>query len=58
MWILTGIIGDNDAPEIWNLMAGVPAKRVRAVGPDLSQNEIERIAACYLKYAGWFKEEP
>jgi len=40
-----------------SLMAGVPAKRVRDVGPELSQNEIERIAANYLKYAGWFKEE-
>lgn len=40
-----------------SLMAGVPAKRVRDVGPELSKNEIERIAANYLKYAGWFKEE-
>jgi carbonic anhydrase/acetyltransferase-like protein (isoleucine patch superfamily) len=44
--------------EPGSLMAGVPARRVRAVGDDLSRNEIERIAANYLKYASWFKEQP
>ncbi len=38
-----------------SLMAGVPAKRVRDVGPDLSANEIERIARNYLMYAGWYR---
>ncbi|MCB0794740.1 MAG: gamma carbonic anhydrase family protein [Flavobacteriales bacterium] len=38
-----------------SLMAGVPAKRVREVGEDLSRNEIERIAANYLKYASWYR---
>ncbi|MCB9171178.1 MAG: gamma carbonic anhydrase family protein [Flavobacteriales bacterium] len=37
-----------------SLMAGVPAKRVREVGEDLSVNEIERIARNYLTYAGWY----
>ncbi|MCB0791670.1 MAG: gamma carbonic anhydrase family protein [Flavobacteriales bacterium] len=37
-----------------SLMIGVPAKRVREVGEDLSVNEIERIARNYLKYAGWY----
>jgi len=40
-----------------SLMAGVPAKRVRDVGADLSTNEIERIAANYLKYASWYRED-
>ena len=51
------VVLQNTIVEPGSLMAGVPAKRVRAVGADLSQNEIERIAANYLKYAGWFKEE-
>ncbi len=51
------VVLQNTIVEPGSLMAGVPAKRVRAVGPDLSQNEIERIAANYLKYAGWFKED-
>ncbi len=51
------VVLQNTIVEPGSLMAGVPAKRVRAVGADLSQNEIERIAANYLKYAGWFKED-
>jgi carbonic anhydrase/acetyltransferase-like protein (isoleucine patch superfamily) len=39
-----------------SLMAGVPAKRIRDVGVDLSTNEIERIAKNYLMYSGWFKQ--
>ena len=39
-----------------SLMAGVPARRIREVGEDLSKNEIERIARNYLMYAGWFKQ--
>ncbi len=39
-----------------SLMAGVPARRIREVGADLSVNEIERIARNYLLYADWFKQ--
>jgi carbonic anhydrase/acetyltransferase-like protein (isoleucine patch superfamily) len=42
--------------EPGSLMAGVPAKRIGPVSADLSANEIERIAANYLMYAGWYKE--
>lgn len=42
--------------EPGSLVTGVPGKRVREVGEDLSKNEIERIAANYLKYAGWYKK--
>ncbi|MDX9751058.1 MAG: gamma carbonic anhydrase family protein [Flavobacteriales bacterium] len=52
------VVLQNTIVEPGSLMAGVPARRIRAVGEDLSRNEIERIAANYLKYAGWFKEEP
>lgn len=39
-----------------SLMAGIPARRIREVGADLSVNEIERIARNYLLYADWFKQ--
>lgn len=52
------VVLQNTIVEPGSLMAGVPARRVRAVGDDLSRNEIERIAANYLKYASWFKEQP
>lgn len=50
------VVLQNTVVEPGSLVAGVPGKRIRAVGADLSQNEIERIAANYLKYASWFKE--
>jgi carbonic anhydrase/acetyltransferase-like protein (isoleucine patch superfamily) len=50
------VVLQNTVVPPGSLMAGVPAKRVRDVGPELSKNEIERIAGNYLKYAGWFKE--
>lgn len=42
--------------EPGSLMAGVPARRIGPVSADLSANEIERIAANYLKYASWYRE--
>jgi len=50
------VVLQNTVVEPGSLMAGVPAKRIRDVGEDLGKNEIERVAANYLKYAGWYKE--
>ena len=49
------VLEGTDVPP-GSLMAGVPARRIRDVGEDLSKNEIERIARNYLMYAGWFKQ--
>lgn len=49
------VLEGTDVPP-GSLMAGVPARRIREVGEDLSKNEIERIAKNYRMYAGWFKE--
>ena len=37
------------------IYAGMPAKKIRDISPELSQGEIQRIAAAYVKYASWFK---
>lgn len=50
------VVLQNTVVPPGSLMAGVPARRVREVGEDLSRNEIERIAANYRLYASWFKE--
>jgi carbonic anhydrase/acetyltransferase-like protein (isoleucine patch superfamily) len=42
------------AGSIW---AGVPAKKVKDISPELFEGEVMRIANNYLKYSGWFKEE-
>ena len=45
--------GTEVAPgTIW---AGVPAKKVKEVSPELMTGEIERIAGNYVMYSGWFK---
>jgi carbonic anhydrase/acetyltransferase-like protein (isoleucine patch superfamily) len=39
--------------EIW---AGVPAKKVKDISPELFEGEVMRIANNYVKYSSWFKE--
>ena len=38
-----------------SIYAGVPAKKVKEVSPELFKGEIERIANNYLMYSSWFK---
>ena len=40
-----------------SVFAGVPAKKVKDLSPELFGGEVERIARNYLMYAGWFKTE-
>ncbi|MBL1281384.1 MAG: gamma carbonic anhydrase family protein [Fluviicola sp.] len=43
--------------ESWSVYAGVPAKKVKTLSPELFNGEVQRIADNYVTYAGWFKEE-
>jgi carbonic anhydrase/acetyltransferase-like protein (isoleucine patch superfamily) len=38
-----------------SIFAGVPAKKVKEVSPELLKGEVERIAHNYLHYSSWFK---
>ncbi len=38
--------------EVW---AGIPAKKVKDISPELQEGEIKRIAQNYIKYSSWFK---
>lgn len=38
------------------IYAGVPAKKVKDISQELISGEIDRIAANYVMYSGWFKE--
>ena len=40
-----------------SIYAGVPAKRIKSIGKDLLEGEINRIANSYTEYAKWFKDE-
>lgn len=47
------VLEDTDvAPG--SIMAGVPAKRVKSVSPELLSGEIDRIANNYVMYSSWF----
>lgn len=50
------VVTQGTVVEPGSLMAGVPAKRIGAVGAALTEGEIERIARNYGVYASWFKE--
>ena len=39
-----------------SIFAGMPAKKIKDISPELSRGEIDRIANNYVKYASWFKE--
>ena len=42
--------------ESGSVYAGIPAKKVKDVSPELVEGEINRIANNYVKYSGWYKE--
>lgn len=41
--------------ESWSIYAGVPAKKVKTLSPELFAGEVQRIANNYVMYSGWFK---
>ncbi|MBN4070977.1 gamma carbonic anhydrase family protein [Crocinitomix catalasitica] len=42
--------------ESGSIWAGVPAKKVKDLSPELFEREVKRIAKNYRMYAGWFEE--
>ena len=40
-----------------SIFAGVPAKKVKDISPELIHGEINRIANNYVMYSGWFKDQ-
>ena len=49
------IVLENTIVEENAVYAGVPARKVKEVNPDLFKDQIERIANNYIMYASWFK---
>lgn len=43
--------------ETGSIYAGVPAKKIKDIPPEMISGEIERIANNYVKYADWFREK-
>lgn len=51
------VVLENTIIPPGSIFAGVPAKRVKHIVPDLIEGEIQRIAQSYVKYSSWYKEE-
>jgi carbonic anhydrase/acetyltransferase-like protein (isoleucine patch superfamily) len=49
------VVLENTIVPPGSIYAGVPAKKVKDVSPELMKDEVERIANNYLKYSSWFK---
>jgi len=43
--------------ESWSIYAGIPAKKVKTLSPELFAGEVQRISTNYVMYASWFKEK-
>ena len=49
------VVLEKTIVEAGSIYAGVPAKKIKDISPELVKEEIERIAANYVMYAGWYK---
>ena len=49
------VVLENTIIEPGSIYAGVPAKKVKNISPQLINGEINRIANNYLVYSGWFR---
>jgi len=50
------IVLENTVCESGFLYAGIPARKIKPLGKDLFEGQVNRIADNYVKYASWFKE--
>ena len=50
------VITKNTTVKAGSIYAGVPAKKVKNISPELVSGEINRIANNYIEYSSWFKE--
>ena len=50
------VVTQGTRVEAGSVYAGVPARKVKDMSPELTKGELERIARNYLMYSSWFKE--
>ncbi|MEO6831084.1 MAG: gamma carbonic anhydrase family protein [Chitinophagaceae bacterium] len=49
------VLEDTEVPP-GTIFAGVPAKKVKNISPELLMGEVDRIANNYVMYSSWYKE--
>ena len=52
------VVLENTQIEPGSMYAGVPAKKVKDISPEMISGEINRIADNYVMYSGWFAPIP
>ena len=50
------VLTEGTRVEAGSIYAGVPAKKVKDISPELFEGEVMGIANNYVKYSGWFKD--
>ncbi|MDP2889761.1 MAG: gamma carbonic anhydrase family protein [Bacteroidota bacterium] len=50
------VISKGTRVESGSVYAGIPAKKIKDISPELLEGEIKRIAKAYSMYSGWYKE--
>ncbi len=48
------VVLENAQLESGYIYAGVPAKKIKPLSPELFQDQVNRIANAYIKYKSWF----
>ncbi|MDR0793869.1 MAG: gamma carbonic anhydrase family protein [Chitinophagaceae bacterium] len=51
------VLAEGTIVEAGTVYAGVPAKKLKDISPELVSEQINRIADNYIKYAGWYSAE-
>jgi len=51
------VVTKNTVVEGGSIYAGIPAKKIKDLDPELTQGEINRISDSYHMYASWYSEE-
>ncbi len=51
------VVLEGTVVEPGTIYAGIPARKVKDISPELVSGEIDRIANNYVMYSGWFKED-
>lgn len=49
------VVTQGTRVESGSIYAGIPAKKVKDLNPDLFEGEVMRIANNYVKYSSWYK---
>lgn len=49
------VVLENTVCEAGSIYAGVPARKIKDIPPEMIGGEIERIAHNYVRYADWFR---